>query len=122
MPSQEDVARIASSLPGATPSETDSSFRINGRLFVWPWPERVDPKRPKVLSKEVVVVAVRDEMDKQTLLNSGNSAIFTEPHYDGWPDILLRLSDIDAELLERLIRDSYDIAVAKGPPKARRKG
>jgi hypothetical protein len=74
-----------------------------------------------VPSTEVVVVAVRDEMDKQTLLASGDPAIFTEPHYDGWPDVLLRLADIDRPFLEKLITDSYDIAVAKGPPKPRKK-
>lgn len=121
MASQEDVARIASSLPGATQSDSDSSFRVNGRLFVWPWRERLDPKKAKVPNNDVVVVAVADEMDKQTLLASGNPAIFTEPHYDGWPDILVRLSDVDYALLEKLITDSYDIAILKGPPKARRK-
>jgi hypothetical protein len=121
MASQEDAVRIASSLPAATFDETDSSFRVNGRLFVWPWRERIDPKKAKVPNSDVVVVAVRDEMDKRTLLGSGNPAIFTEPHYDGWPDVLVRLSEVDYELLEKLITDSYEIAVAKGPPKARRR-
>jgi hypothetical protein len=121
MPNQEDVARVASSLPGAEGDGDPVSFRVGGRLFVWPWPQRIDPKKARVPSHEVVVVAVRDEMDKQTLLASGNPAIFTEPHYDGWPDVLVRLADIDPALLEKLITDSYDIAVAKGPPKSRRK-
>ena len=41
---------------------------------------------------------------------------FTEPHFDGWPDVLVRLADVDPAFLEKLITDSYYIAVAKGPP------
>jgi hypothetical protein len=122
MPTQDDVRRIAVGLPGAIEVPADGlEFRVNGRLFVWAWRERIDPKKAKVPSREVVVVAVRDEMDKHALLGMGDPAIFTEPHYDGWPDILIRLADVDPALLEKLITDSYDIAVAKGPPKPRRK-
>lgn len=121
MPSQEDVARFALSLPGVTQTPGEFAFRVNGRQFVHAWRERVDPKKAKVPSREVVVVAVADEMDKQTLLASGDPAIFTEPHYDGWPDVLVRLADVDPAFLEKLIVDSYEIAVRKGPPKPRRK-
>ena len=78
MPTQEDVARIALALPGVARAETEFSFRINGRQFVHAWLERVDPKKARVPSHEVIVVGVRDEMDKQTLLGLGNEAIFTE--------------------------------------------
>ena len=68
----------------------------------------------------MVVVSVLDEMDKQTLLASGAPQIFTEPHYDGYPSILVRLSDVDPVLLEKLITDSYELAIAKPPPRSRR--
>src|SRR3954470_2114408 len=99
MPNQEDVARIALALPGAVADDGTFGFRVNGRQFVHVWRERVDPKKTKVPNAEVVVVSVRDEMDKQTLLGSGVPAIFTEPHYDGWPSILVRLPNIDPGLL-----------------------
>lgn len=122
MPGQEDVARIALSLPGATQTEGEFAFRVNGRQFVHAWLERRDPKKARVPSSEVVVIGVRDEMDTQTLLGSGNPALFTEPHFDGWPSILVRLSDVDESLLEKLITDSYEVAVQKAPPKSRTKG
>jgi hypothetical protein len=121
MPNQEDVARIALSLPGAEADESEFSFRVGGRQFVHVWRERVNPKKTKVPNPSVVVVSVRDEMDKQTLLNSRIPGIFTEPHYDGWPSILVRLPDVDPALLEKLITDSHDLAVAKGAPKPRRR-
>ena len=44
MPIQEDVARIALALPGATQVDGEFAFRANGRQFVHVWRERVDPK------------------------------------------------------------------------------
>ena len=120
MPSQDDVRRIAIAMPGAIESDGEFAFRANGKLFVWAWLERIDPKKARVQSREVVVVRVRDELDKQTLLAMGDPSIFTEPHFDGWPDVLIRLADVDPALLEKLIADSYQIAVAKRPRKSRR--
>ena len=120
MPSQDDVARIALSLPGAEQANGAFEFRAAGRLFVWAWLERVDPKKARVPSREVVVVRVRDEMDKQALLGMDGPAIFTEPHFDGWPNVLIRLADIDDVLMERLITDSYELAVSKSSAKPRR--
>src|SRR4051812_39832620 len=120
MPSQDDVAAIALGLPGAVQADGRFEFRANDRLFCWAWLERIDPKKARVPSREVVVVRVRDEMDKQTLLALDDPAIFTESHFDGWPHILIRLADVDPRFLEGLITDSYDIAVAKGAPKPRK--
>ena len=121
MPTQDDVVRIALLLPDAKADDSEFSFRVNGRQFVHVWRERIDPKKAKVPNTGVVVIGVRDEMDKQTLLGSGHPAIFTEPHFDGWPSILVRLESVDRGLLEKLITDSYDLAASKPPPKPRRK-
>jgi hypothetical protein len=34
-------------------------------------------------------------------------AFFTEPHYNVYPAILVRLPDIDLELLEKLLADAW---------------
>ena len=115
----DDVARIALALPHAVQAEGAFEFRANGRLFVWAWLERIDPKKARVPSREVVVVRVRDEMDKQTLLALGDPQIFTESHFDGYANVLIRLADIEPAFLEKLITDSYELAVAKPPPRPR---
>ena len=120
MPNQEDVAAIARALPGAAQSDSDFSFRANGRLFVWAWLERIDPKKARVPNSDVVVVRVRDEMDKQTLLELGDHSVFTEPHFDGYAMVLVRLAHVDPGFLEKLITDSYEIAVSKPPPRKRK--
>ena len=121
MLTQDDVRRIALALPGAVEAEGEFAIRANGRLFVWAWLERTDPKRARVPSREVVVIRVRNELDKQTLLEMDDPSIFTEPHFAGWPDVLVRLANVRRALLERLITDSHALVVAKPPPRSRRR-
>jgi hypothetical protein len=117
MPTQDDVRRIALGLPEAAEADTEFAFRVNGRLFVWAWLERTDPKKARVPSSDVVVVRVGSEMDKQTLLSLAPRALFTEPHFDGYAAVLVRLSAIEPELLEKLIVDSHSLQVAKPKPR-----
>jgi hypothetical protein len=119
---QEDVRRISLSLPETSEAEDRFAFsvRSKGKLkgFVWAWNERVAPKRPKVPSTEVVAIRVADEFEKQALLASGEGKFFTEPHYNGYPAILVRLPMIDVAELEDLIVDAWryqaPLALAEG--------
>ena len=111
MANQADVRRIAGRLPGAV-EEPAGTFRVGGRLFAWPWPERVDPRRPRVPNPEVLVVRVADEEEKQALLQLDPAALFTEPHYDGYAAVLVRLPLVSLDVLERLITDSWRL---RGP-------
>jgi hypothetical protein len=96
------------------------TFRVNERLLVWLWRERVDPKKAKVPNPDVVVIPVRDEMDKEALVSGDPDVIFTEPHFDGYAMVLVRLSRVDDGMLERLIRDAWASQSAKPPAKRRR--
>jgi len=116
----QDAARIALALPDVSRADGEFGFRVNGRLFVHQWRERIDPKKAKVPNPDVIVVSVRDEMDKQTLVDSGHPALFTEAHYDGYASVLVRLPEIDDAFVEKLITDSYDLQAAKPPPRPRR--
>ena len=41
------------------------------------------------------------------------AAFFTEPHYDGFPAILVRLAAIDPDLLAKLLTDGWRIQAPK---------
>jgi hypothetical protein len=56
---------------------------------------------------DVVAIRVVDEEDKQALLASGDEKFFTEPHYNGFPAILVRLPLIGVAELEELIVDGW---------------
>jgi hypothetical protein len=104
--SLQDVRRIAGSLPGAV-AGADDTWRVDGKLFAWPWMERIDPRRARVPNRDVLVLRVADELEKQGLIHLDPAAFFTEPHYDGYAAILVRLPVVDTDLLERLITDSW---------------
>jgi hypothetical protein len=106
MASQADVQRIALSLPEAA-EEGGFHFTVAGKGFAWVWMERVQPKKPRVPNPEVIAVRVANELEKQALLSLDTEVFFTEPHYDGYPAVLVRLSAIDPELLEKVLTDAW---------------
>lgn len=111
MADQSDVRRLALALPGVIESETHFSFAVrNGgkeKGFVWAWNERVEPKKPKVPNPEVVAVRVANAIEKEALLASGQPHFFTEPHYNGYPAVLVRLPLVPLDELEELIIDAW---------------
>lgn len=113
MATRDDLRRIALSLPETTADETDSSYSVAGKAIAWTWRERVDPKKPRVPNPDVVAVRVAHESEKELLIDMDPSVFFTEPHYDGYPAILVRLRAIDAEALERLLRDAWRVRAPK---------
>lgn len=111
MATQDDVRRIALDLPGTSESENHFAFSVHNRGkekgFVWAWNERVHPKKPRIPNPDVVAIRVADVHEKEALLASGESHFFTEPHYNGYPAILVRLSLIEVDELEELIIDAW---------------
>ena len=111
MADQNDVRRIALALPET--SEADGHFHFSvqdkgkRKGFVWAWNERVDPKKPRVPRSDVVAVRVVDRADKEALLASDDRKFFTEPHYNGFPAVLVRLPAIEVDELEELIADAW---------------
>ena len=55
----------------------------------------------------VVAVHVSDLGEKEFLLDAHPDMIFTEPHYDGYPAILVRLEVIDETLLTQLLTNAW---------------
>ena len=107
MPTQDDVRRIALSLPETTEDPHGFRFFVDGKQFAWSWMERVQPKRARVPNRNVIAVRVAGEMDKQVLLDLDPSVFFTEPHYDGYPAVLVRLPTIDLELLREILTRAW---------------
>jgi hypothetical protein len=111
MADQEDVRRIALALPDTSEGEDHFAFSVGNKGkqkgFVWAWNERIEPKKPKVPRADVVAVRVADQWDKEALLAVDDEKFFTEPHYNGFPAILVRLPLIDLDELEELIVDAW---------------
>ncbi len=129
MATQSDVRRIALSLPGAGEAEGRFAFSVESKGkakgFVWSWAERVHPKKPRVPRADVIAVRVRDQAEKAALLAGDPEVFFTEPHYDGFPAVLVRLPAARVALLRKLIVEAWRCqappALAQGEAAARPK-
>ena len=111
MADQTDVRRIALALPETSEAEDHFAFSVrNGakqKGFAWAWNERIEPKKPRVPRADVVAIRVVDRFDKEALLASDDEKFFTEPHYNGFPAVLVRLPLIEVGELEELIIDAW---------------
>jgi hypothetical protein len=111
MANQNDVRRIAMSLPGTSATKDRFAFSVrNGKkekAFVWVWQERIDPKKARVPNANVLAVRVLDLMEKDLLLASDPKKFFTEPHYDGFPAALVRLQAVTVGELKQLITAAW---------------
>lgn len=106
-----DVRRIALSLPETFEEEGRFAFAVRRggkpKGFVWVWLQRVEPKKARVPNPEVVAVRVADEAEKELLLAADPEKFFTEPHYNGYPAVLVRLAAIDVDELAALITEGW---------------
>jgi hypothetical protein len=113
MATQDNVRRIALSLPATTEEPGWFRFLVGGKAFAWVWLERIHPKKARIPNDEVVAVRVAHELEKDALIDMDADVFFTEPHYNGFPAILVRLPAIDLELLEKILTDAWRIQAPK---------
>ena len=130
MATQADVRRIALSLPETEEAAGRFAFSVRNKGkpkgFVWVWMERVVPKKPRVPQPNVIAVRVATLVDKDFLLRLDPEKFFTEPHYEGFPAILVRLAAITARELTPLITEAWRCQAPKeldpnAKPAAKRK-
>jgi hypothetical protein len=99
MATEEDVRRIALSLPETTekPSYGCPGWRVKDKLFL----------RLRSDAEGGLVVFVSDLGEKEALLGSDPDKFFTTPHYDGYAIVLVNLPAIEVDELAELITDSW---------------
>jgi hypothetical protein len=111
MATQADVRRIARSLPDSSEAQDRFAFSVrSGRKdkgFAWVWLERLEPKQARVPNPKVLAVRVADQDEKEALIASDPEKFFTEPHYNGYPAVLIRLPKIRVGELRELLTDAW---------------
>ena len=111
MATEDDVRRIALSLPETSEAADHFGFGVlskgKQRGFAWAWNERIEPKKPKVPNPEVLAVRVASQAAKEELLAADPAKFFTEPHYNGFSAVLVRLPEIDVSELAELLTDAW---------------
>jgi hypothetical protein len=103
MVTEDDVRRIALSLPRTTEKQSYGmpAFRVADRLFA------------RIREAGVLVVWVADEGEKRGLAESEPAKFFTVSHYDGHPMVLVRLSGVGVDELAEVLTDSWRLRAPK---------
>lgn len=118
MATQTDVRDIALSFPATREQPGRFAFAVqNGgkhKDFAWVWMERADPRKARVPRADVLAVRVAGLDAKEALLMADPSTFFTEPHYDGYPAVLVRLERIERLALRALLADAWAVQAPKG--------
>jgi hypothetical protein len=94
------------------------SWNTSGRSFAWERPLRAsDLKALDEAAPRGPILAVRtaDLEMKDALLGSGEAGLFTTPHFNGYPAILIALDDVSVATLKAVLRESW---LARAPTAA----
>jgi hypothetical protein len=106
-----DVRRIALSLPDTSEERSGQAFSVRHggkqKAFAWVWLERIEPKKGRVPNSDVLGVRVASNDEKNALIAVHPAKFFTEPHYNGYPAVLVRLDQVDEGELEALLVDGW---------------
>jgi hypothetical protein len=113
------VRRIARSLPELTDDSDEKSlgFGVAGKGLAWSWKERVNPKTARVPHLGVLAVRCPKEW-KEAILDADPQIFFTEPHYNGFPAVLVRLAMVDETQIEALLKMGWRCVAPKAMLKA----
>lgn len=104
----DEANAIALSLPGveASTSYGQPSWKVGGKMLA-------------TVKKdgETLALKVGSLDEKEMLLEAEPDLFFTTPHYDGWPYVLARLSEISPATLRSLLAAAWR---SLAPPKIRK--
>jgi len=123
MATQADVRRIAMSLPETEEGDDRFAFSVRNKDkrkgFAWVWMERIQPKKPRVANPGVLAIRVANEGQKEALISAEPKKFFTEPHYNGFPAVLVRLSEVKVGELRTLLEEAWRCMAPSEKPKPR---
>ncbi|HEY1447120.1 MAG TPA: MmcQ/YjbR family DNA-binding protein [Caulobacteraceae bacterium] len=113
------VRALASALPEVHDASDGDRlvFEVAGKGFAWTWMERLDPKKPRRPCPAVLAVRCALER-KEMLIEAAPEIYFDEPHYRGFPAVLVRLAAIGEDELAALLEGAWRLKAPKALLKA----
>ena len=120
MATLDDAAQAALALEEVTEGDRHGrrAWSVAGKVFAWERPySKADLKRfgdrpPPLLP--VLAVAVADLHEKEAVLAENRNGIFTIPHFDGYPAVLVELRQVRKPALRAILLDGW---LACAPPR-----
>ncbi|MFI5312328.1 MAG: hypothetical protein ACHQQ3_13905, partial [Gemmatimonadales bacterium] len=64
-------------------------------------------KKPRVPNPRVLAVRVANLGDKDLMISAEPAKFFTEPHYNGFPAVLVRLTEVKVAELRPLLEEAW---------------
>lgn len=116
----DDAARMAMELPEVTEGERHGqrTWNVAGKTFAWERGfSKADIRRfgdTEPPDGPIVAVKVAGLGEKEAVLAAGRKGIFTIPHFDGYPAVLLQLKAVGKRALRDALEDGW---LATAPPK-----
>lgn len=117
MATVDDVREIALALPGVEETVNghtrEAAWRLKSGQIAWlRGPRGTDLRQLDEIGRawpEGVVLGVHTASleEKEVLLAAEPEVLFTIPHFDGYPAVLVRLDEIDRERLAELVDDAW---------------
>ncbi len=113
MPTLDDVAHIALQLPEVVEATSGRgrSWEVRGKTFAWERPfSKADIRRlgdAPVPAEPILAVHVDDLGEKEAVLDLGLKGLFTIPHFDGYPAVLIELRAVGKRALQDAIADGW---------------
>jgi hypothetical protein len=107
MTTQNDIARMALSLPEAAESGSEFGFGGGGQAVRLALAGAGGSQETKAGQRRGDRRACRRSGGKEALLASDPEKFFTTDHYDGCHGVLVRLPAVDVDELTELITDSW---------------
>ena len=117
-----EVRAVAVGLPGVEDGSTDErlGFGFSGKGLAWTFMQRDTLRQKRWPNLDVLAVSCSLE-DKAMRLEAAPDIFFTDPHYNGYPAVLVRLPVIEADHMADLLRQGCDYLVSRPKKRPRAK-
>ena len=113
MATWKDVSSLALALPEADEGTTfggNRAWTVRKKLFVWKRPLRksdLEALGDAAPDGPILGARVEHLIAKDAMLADASGAFFTTPHFDGYPAVLVRLPEIELDLLEEVVTEAW---------------
>lgn len=108
MASWDDVVRIGTQLPDVHVDQWfgTPALKVRKKSFARMWSEREHARDGVDLTDTEVLVVMCDVEEKDALIDT-HDALLETPHYEGHGAMLVRLADVDDDLLADVLEDAW---------------
>ena len=113
MVSLDDAVRLAMDLPDVTTGtwHGNRTWTVGRTAFAWQRPfSKADVKRfgdAPVPTGPIFAIRVADLKTKVAVLAAGTRGVFTIPHFDNYPAVLVQLDVVPKRALQQLLTDAW---------------